>query len=95
MLTEKDNSKEKSVYVKFGVYRVNSNCNVTQTYTNVKLKKLKYLNDRETEDLIKKYITRNDFEKKDFEKLMELLKSDYSNEIDLLKASKFANNLLN
>ena len=43
VLTEKDNSKEKSVYVKFGVYRVNSNCNVTQTYTNVKLKKLKYL----------------------------------------------------
>ena len=40
--------------------------NLTQTYTNVKLKKLKYLNDRETEDLIKKYITRNDFEKKDF-----------------------------
>ena len=95
VLTEKDNSKEKSIYVKFGVYRVNSNCNVIQTYTNVKLKKLKYLNDRETEDLIRKYITRNDFEKKDFEKLMELLKSDYSNEIDLSKASKFANNLLN
>ena len=35
VLTEKDNSKEKSIYVKFGVYRVNSNCNVTQTYTIV------------------------------------------------------------
>ncbi len=29
------------IYMKFGVYRVNANCDITQTYTNVKLKKVK------------------------------------------------------
>ena len=32
-------SNEK-IYFKFGVYRVNSNCDITQTYTNVKLKRV-------------------------------------------------------
>ena len=39
------NSKAKRTYTdmffKFGVYRVNARCDITQTYTNVKLKKLK------------------------------------------------------
>ena len=56
---------------------------------------LKYLSDKETEDLIKKYISENNFEKKDFGKLMGLLKSNQGNEIDLSKAAKFANSLLN
>ena len=29
------------MYFKFGVYRVNANCDITQTYTDVKLKKVK------------------------------------------------------
>ncbi|MDA1284394.1 MAG: GatB/YqeY domain-containing protein [Proteobacteria bacterium] len=56
---------------------------------------LKYLSDKETEDLIKKYISENNFEKKDFGKLMSLLKSNQGNEIDLSKAAKFVNSLLN
>ena len=55
----------------------------------------KYLSDKETEDLIKKYISKNNFEKKDFGKLMGLLKSNQGNEIDLSKAAKFVNSLLN
>ena len=31
----------KKLYFKFGVYRVNSNCDITQTYTGVKLRKVK------------------------------------------------------
>ena len=42
VLTEKDKyNKSKKIMFKFGVYRVKSNCNAKQTYTNVKLKKLK------------------------------------------------------
>ena len=55
----------------------------------------KYLSDKETEDLIRKYISENNLEKKDFGKLMGLLKSNQGNEIDLSKAAKFANSLLN
>ena len=55
----------------------------------------KYLSDKETEDLIKKYISENNLEKKDFGKLMGLLKSNQGNEINLSKAAKFANSLLN
>ena len=55
----------------------------------------KYLSDKETNDLIEKYISENNFEKKDFGKLMGLLKSNQGNEIDLSKAAKFANSLLN
>ena len=29
------------MFFKFGIYRVNANCDITQTYTNVKLKKIK------------------------------------------------------
>ena len=29
------------LFIKFGVYRVNSNCNITQAYKNVSLKKIK------------------------------------------------------
>ena len=29
------------IYFKFGVYRVNSNCTIKQTYTNIKLKRVK------------------------------------------------------
>jgi hypothetical protein len=31
----------KKMFFKFGIYRVNANCDITQTYTNVKLKKVK------------------------------------------------------
>ena len=55
----------------------------------------KYLSDKETNDLIEKYISENNFEKKDFGKLMGLLKSNQGNEINLSKAAKFANSLLN
>jgi len=55
----------------------------------------KYFSDKETKDLIEKYISENNFEKKDFGKLMGLLKSNQGNEIDLSKAAKFANSLLN
>jgi|TARA_B100000780_G_scaffold182166_1_gene127825 hypothetical protein len=42
VLTEKDKyNKSKKMFFKFGVYRVKSNCDAKQTYTNVKLKKLK------------------------------------------------------
>jgi hypothetical protein len=42
VLSEKEKYKlPKKIYFKFGVYRVNSNCDAKQTYTNVKLKKLK------------------------------------------------------
>ena len=55
----------------------------------------KYLSDKETKELIEKYISENNFEKKDFGKLMGLLKSNQGNEIDLSKAAKFSNSLLN
>ena len=55
----------------------------------------KYLNDKDTENLIKKYITEKSLEKKDFGKLMGILKSNYSDEIDLSLASKIVNTLLN
>jgi uncharacterized protein YqeY len=55
----------------------------------------KYLNDKDTENLIKKYITKKSLEKKDFGKLMGILKSNYSDEIDLSLASKIVNTLLN
>ena len=55
----------------------------------------KYFSDKETKDLIEKYISENNFEKKDFGKLMGLLKSNQGNEINLSKAAKFANSLLN
>ncbi|MEJ6708055.1 MAG: hypothetical protein QNK92_04455 [Amylibacter sp.] len=42
VLTEKDKYKiPKKIYFKFGVYRVKSNCDAKQLYTNVKLKKVK------------------------------------------------------
>ena len=55
----------------------------------------KYLNDKDTENLVKKYITEKSLEKKDFGKLMGILKSNHSDEIDLSLASKIANTLLN
>ena len=55
----------------------------------------KYLNDKDTENLIKKYITEKSLEKKDFGKLMGILKSNHSDEIDLSLASKIASTLLN
>ena len=55
----------------------------------------KYLNDKDTEKLIKKYITEKSLEKKDFGKLMGILKSNHSDEIDLSLASKIVNTLLN
>ena len=55
----------------------------------------KYLNDKDTENLIKKYITEKSLEKKDFGKLMGILKSNHSDEIDLSLASKIVNILLN
>ena len=55
----------------------------------------KYLNNIETENLIKKYITEKSLEKKDFGKLMGILKSNHSDEIDLSLASKIVNTLLN
>ena len=55
----------------------------------------KYLNDQDTENLIKKYITEKSLEKKDFGKLMGILKSNHSDEIDLSLASKIVNTLLN
>jgi len=55
----------------------------------------KYLNDKDTENLIKKYIMEKSLEKKDFGKLMGILKSNHSDEIDLSLASKIANTLLN
>ena len=55
----------------------------------------KYLNDKDTENLIKKYITKKSLEKKDFGKLMGILKSNHSDEIDLSLASKIVNTLLN
>ena len=54
----------------------------------------KYLNDIDTENLIKKYILEKNFEKKDFGKLMRILKSNHSNQINLSIASKVANSLL-
>jgi hypothetical protein len=29
------------LFIKFGVYRMNSNCDITQTYKNVSLKRIK------------------------------------------------------
>jgi uncharacterized protein YqeY len=55
----------------------------------------KYLNDKDTENLIKKYIMEKSLEKKDFGKLMGILKSNHSDEIDLSLASKIVNTLLN
>ena len=55
----------------------------------------KYLNDKDTENLIKKYILEKSLEKKDFGKLMGILKSNHSDEIDLSLASKIVNTLLN
>ena len=55
----------------------------------------KYLNDKDTENLIKKYISEKSLEKKDFGKLMGILKSNHSDEIDLSLASKIVNTLLN
>ena len=55
----------------------------------------KYLNDKDTENLIKKYIMEKSLEKKDFGKLMGILKSNHSDEIDLSLASKIVNALLN
>jgi len=55
----------------------------------------KYLNDQDTENLIKKYITEKNLEKKDFGKLMGILKSNHPDEIDLSLASKIVNTLLN
>ena len=55
----------------------------------------KYLNDKDTENLIKKYIMEKSLEKKDFGKLMGILKSNHSDEIDLFLASKIVNTLLN
>lgn len=55
----------------------------------------KYLNDKDTENLVQKYITEKNLEKKDFGKLMGILKSNHSDEIDLSLASKIANTLLN
>ena len=55
----------------------------------------KYLNDKDTENLVKKYITEKCLEKKDFGKLMGILKSNHSDEIDLSLASKIINTLLN
>ena len=55
----------------------------------------KYLNDKDSENLIKKYITEKSLEKKDFGKLMGILKSNHSDEIDLSLASKIVNTLLN
>ncbi len=54
----------------------------------------KYLNNTDTEILIKKYILEKNLEKKDFGKLMGILKSNHSNEIDLSIASKVVNSLL-
>ena len=55
----------------------------------------KYLNNKDSENLIKKYITEKSLEKKDFGKLMGILKSNHSDEIDLSLASKIVNTLLN
>ena len=55
----------------------------------------KYLNNKDTENLIKKYIMEKSLEKKDFGKLMGILKSNHSDEIDLSLASKIVNTLLN
>jgi len=55
----------------------------------------KYLNNQETENLIKKYIVEKNLEKKDFGKLMGILKSNHSDEMDLSLASKIMNTLLN
>ena len=55
----------------------------------------KYLTDKDTENLIKKYITEKSLEKRDFGKLMGILKSNHSDEIDLSLASKIASTLLN
>ena len=55
----------------------------------------KYLNDKDTENLVQKYITEKNLEKKDFGKLMGILKSNHSDEIDLSLASKIVNTLLN
>ena len=55
----------------------------------------KYLNDKDTENLVKKYITEKSLEKKDFGKLMGILKSNHSEEIDLSLASKIVNTQLN
>ena len=54
----------------------------------------KYLNNTDTEILIKKYILEKNLEKKDFGKLMGILKSNHSNEIDLSMASKVVSSLL-
>ncbi len=54
----------------------------------------KYLSINDTEELIKKYISEKNLEKKDFGKLMGVLKSNHANEIDLAKASKISSNLL-
>ncbi len=54
----------------------------------------KYLNLADTESMIKKYISEKNLEKKDFGKLMGILKSNHSNEIDLSTASKIVNSLL-
>ena len=55
----------------------------------------KYLNNKDSENLIKKYIMEKSLEKKDFGKLMGILKSNHSDEIDLSLASKIVNTLLN
>ena len=55
----------------------------------------KYLNNKDSENLIKKNITEKSLEKKDFGKLMSILKSNHSDEIDLSLASKIVNTLLN
>ena len=55
----------------------------------------KYLNDKDTENLVQKYITEKNLEKKDFGKLMGILKSNHSDEMDLSLASKIVNTLLN
>ena len=52
-------------------------------------------NTQDTENLIKKYIMEKSLEKKDFGKLMGILKSNHSDEIDLSLASKIVNTLLN
>jgi len=41
VLTEMDKQKTDKIFFKFGVYRVNSNCTIKQTYTKVKLKRVK------------------------------------------------------
>ena len=39
--TKDSSSNPRKPYLKFGIYRVNANCDIKQTYTNVKFKRVK------------------------------------------------------